>query len=141
MIAGASMKTALVSLNSCNGADRLSSTSARRCLSVKNELNSSAIVSALRVDIHAQDPPRLASTLWFPPAVCHRLSFSLSSSASKGTNGRRTAGALNGASRASAGLISSMFRRISSGNLGGAFGGGGTLAAFALWRLASTLAG
>ena len=141
MIAGASIKTALVSLNSCNGADRLSSTSARRCRSVKNELNSSAIVSALLVDIHAQDPPLLASTLWFPPVVCHRCSLSLSSSASKGTIGKFTDGALVGASKAIFGLSSSIFRRNSSGNLGGAFGGGGTLAAFTLWRLASALSG
>ena len=73
--------------------------------------NSSATVSALRVEIQAHLAPLLvASTLWFPPLVCH-------------SDRSATAGA--------AGYVFS--ESIDSVKTGGTGGGGGRAVAPALW--------
>ena len=112
MIAGASMNTAAASPNSCIDDDLFFSTSAKRCLSEKYLSNSPATVSALRVDIQENlDTPRMASTLWSPPRVCHR-----DRSAVLGTAGY---------------VFSDSISLVNFGGSGG--GGGGVFAASALW--------
>ena len=74
--------------------------------------NSPATVSALRVDIQENlDTPRVASTLWSSPRVCHRDRL-----AALGAAGY---------------VFSDSMSLVNTGGAGG--GGGGVLVASALW--------